>query len=100
MCKNVFEKVVDIVCSIAEISPEIIKPEMSLDSPEIGLSSLDIVEVLVELEGFFNIQFDSSMMDIKLIENIVSTIETKIRQSDEKQELIDNVCNDLFGEGE
>lgn len=100
MCKNIFEKVVEVICRTVEISPEIVRPEMSLDSPEIGLSSLDIVEVLVELESIYNIQFDSDMTDIKLISNIASIIEAKMRQSDEKQKLIDGICNDLFGAGE
>ena len=100
MCKNISKKVVEVICDIAEISTEAVTLEMSLDSPEIGLSSIDIVEVLVELESIYNIQFDSDMSDVKLIKKLISTIETKVRQSNEKQELIDEVCAVLFGEGE
>lgn len=98
MCKKVFEKVVEVICKIAEIPPETIDPEMSLDSPEIGLSSLDIIEVFIELESIYNIQFDNNVIDIKLIKNIASIIETKTQQLYERQELIDEVCNNLFGE--
>lgn len=100
MCKNISKKVVEVICDIAEISTEAVTLEMSLDSPEIGLSSIDIVEVLVELESIYNIQCDSDMSDVKLIKKLISTIETKVRQSNEKQELIDEVCAVLFGEGE
>ena len=100
MNNSILKKVIEVICKIAKISPEVVTFEMSLDSPEIGLSSLDIVEVLVELESVYNIQFDSDVTDIKLIKNIVSIIETKRWQSDEKQKLIDDICNDLFGEAE
>lgn len=100
MYKDISKKVIEVICDIAEISTEAVTLDKSLDSPEIGLSSLDIVEVLVELERIYNIQFNSDMSDIKLIKNLVSDIETKIRQSDEKQELIDAVCDALFVEEE
>ena len=100
MDDNILKKVTEVICEIAKLSPDVIMLEMSLDSPEIGLSSLDIVEVLVELESIYNIQFDGALNDIKMIKNIVSIIETKRSQLDKKQKLIDDICNDLFREAD
>lgn len=43
MKNDIIETVIKVICKVADITPEEIKPEMSLDSPEIGLSSIDII---------------------------------------------------------
>ena len=100
MNKDIFDKVVETICKITGLEPQIITEEMLLDSPEIGMSSLDIVEALVELEDFYNIQFLDSPLDIKVIKNIVSIIETQLSQLNKRNEKVFEAFANLFGKDE
>jgi acyl carrier protein len=53
MNNALLQKVVSIIASVKSIAPETIRPDSSLD--ELGMDSLDKINMLFELEGEFNI---------------------------------------------
>ena len=100
MNTDIFDRVVSTIFEITELEPQSIQADMALDSPEIGMSSLDIVTTLVKLEEIYNIQFPDSPLDIKVIRNIVAIIETKLSQLKMRNEKVSDAFKNLFGKDE
>ena len=47
---------------------------------DLGLDSLDLVEVIMDIEEEFDIQFeDDEMLSLKTVADVLSTIESKIK---------------------
>ena len=47
---------------------------------DLGLDSLDLVEVIMDVEEEFDIQFeDDEMMSLKTVADVLATIESKIK---------------------
>lgn len=70
----IFEKVVEIVCSQVDIPKE----KLTLNSnftEDLGLDSLDLFQIITELEDAYKIEFDLSNADsLKTIEDAVNYI--------------------------
>lgn len=100
MNTEITDKVKNIISEITGLDPQTIHADMSLDSPEIGMSSLDIVTTLVRLEEIYNIQFPDSPLEIKVMKNIVYLIETGLSQMKKRNEKVSDAYNNLFGKDE
>ena len=100
MDTNILNSVVDIICKITGLESVSIHADMALDSPEIGMSSLDIVTVLVQLEEKYNIQFPDSKLDMKVINNIVEIIETELLRLKTREEMVSKAFENIFGKDE
>lgn len=67
------EKIIDILRSVYKIRNEVITLETSLD--ELGLDSLERVELVIDLEGEFNVKFtDDDILYMKNVDDLVNTI--------------------------
>ena len=74
MPSPVAEKVISIVAAIKRMPPEQITPEMSLE--QLGIDSLDKINLLFELESAFNIDIpDEIAGSIKTVGDIVGKLE-------------------------
>lgn len=69
------EKLEKIITKISK--NKTITPETSLK--ELGLDSLDLVEVLMEVEEELDIQFEEDeMLNLKTVQDVYNSIESKI----------------------
>lgn len=76
----VFEKVKQVVAKSLNIDEEKITMETNLVS-DLGADSIDAVEIIMELEEEFNLQFDDeSSQNIKLIGDLVRYIEERLNK--------------------
>jgi acyl carrier protein len=67
-------KVVAIVAGVKRVNPESIRPEASFD--ELGIDSLDRINILFELESAFDIQVpDEEARSITSVSDIVQRLE-------------------------
>lgn len=74
MSSAVADKVISIVAAIKRIAPEQIRPESSLE--QLGIDSLDKINLLFELESAFNIDIpDEVAGSIKTVGDIVGKLE-------------------------
>ncbi len=72
-------KVVAIVAGVKRVAPESIRPEASFD--ELGIDSLDRINILFELESAFDIQVpDEEARSIKSVNDIVQRLEAYLQQ--------------------
>jgi len=79
MNNELYQKVVSIIATVKSIAPETIKPEASLE--ELGMDSLDKINMLFELEGEFNIDIpDEEARSIKTVSEIVERLEKQLGQ--------------------
>lgn len=77
---SVEEKVVDIVCEHLAVNKDSVKRETSFID-DIGADSLDIVELVMELEEEFDIQIpDEHAEKIKTVGEAIDYIEAKIKE--------------------
>lgn len=61
-----------------DIDTSTLKPESTL--VDIGLDSLDLVEVMLEIEEFVGQEFSSQeIMDLKTIQDVVNLINSKLK---------------------
>lgn len=61
-----------------DIDTNALKPESTL--VDIGLDSLDLVEVMLEIEEFVGQEFSSQeIMDLKTIQDVVNLINSKLK---------------------
>ncbi len=73
------EKVVAIVAGVKRVSPESVRPDASFD--ELGIDSLDRINILFELESAFDIQVpDEEARSIKSVNDIVQRLEAYLKQ--------------------
>ena len=73
-------KIADIV--IERLSKASKNKEITLDSnlKELGLDSLDVVDLLMEMEEQFEIEFENEeMLSLKLVSDVVDTIVKKTK---------------------
>lgn len=68
----VFEKVAKILAEQKELELETIKPESTLE--ELGLDSLDTVELMMQFEDEFNVALETSEK-LKTVADVVKLIE-------------------------
>lgn len=67
------DKIIDILRSVYKIRNEAITLETTLD--ELGLDSLERVELVIDLEGEFNVKFtDDDILYMKNVDDLVNTI--------------------------
>jgi acyl carrier protein len=73
MTDDLTQKVVKILAAVKRIPAESIRPEATLE--ELGIDSLDKVNILFELEGEFNIDIpDEEARQITSVEGIVERL--------------------------
>ena len=74
MASAVADKVISIVAAIKRVAPETITQETSLE--QLGIDSLDKINLLFELESAFNIDIpDETASSIKTVGDIVGKLE-------------------------
>jgi acyl carrier protein len=73
-----------------------IKEDSELDSSIIGMSSLNIVELLVKMEEIYKIQIPDSSLNIKKVGNMVSIIEEQRNRLKKRDDFVTETVNKLF----
>lgn len=71
----VFDKIKKVVCEQLGVSEEEVKLETTFE--ELGADSLDLFQVVIELEEEFNIQLEDAE-NMKSIQDAVSYVESQI----------------------
>lgn len=66
-------KIIEIIANISDVDADDISPDDELQM--IGINSLEIVELLVQLEERFDILFDISELDIETLTDVRSVID-------------------------
>lgn len=75
----IFEKLKDMIVDQLGVDADKIKPESDIIK-DIGADSLDIVEMLMNVENEWNIVIDDSeVADMKTVGDVVGFIEAKIK---------------------
>ena len=76
-------KIVAIVASTTRRAPEALRLDAALD--ELGIDSLDRINILFELENAFNIDIpDEEARSIQTIKDIVERMESHLHQAESK----------------
>lgn len=74
MDSSTFDKLVEILADIMEIDPTEVNEETTFD--EIAADSLDLLEVVTEIEDVFGIEVDTdSIEDFQTIGDVVAAID-------------------------
>lgn len=73
----IFEEIRDVICEKLEVEKE----EVSIDTTfeELGADSLDLFEVVIELEEKYNIELEDAEK-IKTVQDAVKYVEEKINK--------------------
>lgn len=71
----VFEKIREVVCEQLGVNEEEVKLETTFE--ELGADSLDLFQVVIELEEAFNIQLEEAE-NLKSIKDAVTYVESKL----------------------
>ncbi len=71
-----YEKLVAIASKQLDIDPEEITPDSTFES--LGIDSLDIVEMIMDLEGELGVELDLEDQKINSFKELADFIETKI----------------------
>ena len=76
--KIIFEEIRDVICEKLEVE----KDEVSIDTTfeELGADSLDLFEVVIELEEKYNIELEDAEK-IKTVQDAVKYVEEKINEN-------------------
>jgi len=77
--EKIKEDVIDIICEIGTLNPREIHDHTTLD--QLGLDSLDITEISMEIENLYEINLDEiSIAELKdhTLQSIINIIEEKI----------------------
>lgn len=69
-----FDKVAEILAEYKDMDAADIKPESSFE--ELALDSLDIVEIVMQLEDEFNVSLEMSP-DLKKVSDVVALIDSE-----------------------
>ncbi len=74
----IFEEIRDVICEKLEVEKE----EVSIDTTfeELGADSLDLFEVVIELEEKYNIELEDAEK-IKTVQDAVKYVEEKINEN-------------------
>jgi len=74
---NTIEKVQEIFAKKVKIE----KLNPTIELRELGLDSLDLVELMMDIEEEFKIEFDNDeMVGFKTIQDVVKAIEAKVKK--------------------
>ena len=73
----IFEKIKNVIVSQLGIEESEVKLETSFE--ELGVDSLDLFQIIIELEEEFSIQIEDAE-SIKTVEDAVKYVETKVEQ--------------------
>ncbi len=69
------EQIAEIICNYIDIDPSEVQPEASLRN-DIGMSSLDMINMAVEIEDTFNISLpNSDIINITTVDELIKYIE-------------------------
>lgn len=69
------EQIAEIICNYIDIDPSEVQPEASLRN-DIGMSSLDMINMAVEIEDTFNISLpNSDIINITTVDELIRYIE-------------------------
>lgn len=80
MHQEILEKVIAIVADKNDMAPETITAE-SRFREDLGIDSLDQVEMVMELEDKFNVKFsDEEMEGISTVQDAVKLVEKKLQK--------------------
>ncbi len=83
MDQELAKKVIGIVAAVKQVSPESIRPESTFT--ELGIDSLDRINILFELENEFNIDVpDEEARSITSVQGIVERLSTYLQARETK----------------
>ncbi|WP_152392706.1 acyl carrier protein [Paenibacillus guangzhouensis] len=88
-----YEKIVDILCSIKEDQPELrqsLSPEMNLNN-DIGLDSLQMIQFMLKVEEQLNVVIDYDQFDYEHLQSIHTFIAFLNRCQPQEQPLYEDV---------
>ncbi|NLK95807.1 MAG: acyl carrier protein [Clostridiales bacterium] len=68
----IFEEIREVICEQLEVAPEDVKLETTFE--ELGADSLDLFQVVIEIEEKFGIQLDDAE-NIKTVKDAVDYVE-------------------------
>ena len=72
------EQIKEILATSVNVNPDKVTYEATLDS-DLGIDSLDSVELVLEVETRYNIQIsDEEILGINTVKDLIEIIETKI----------------------
>ncbi len=77
---SLFEEIQGIICEQLKVSPEGVRPETSF-LEDLGADSLDTIQLVMELEGKFNLEIpDADTEDMDTVDDVVKYIEKKLNK--------------------
>ncbi len=83
MHEELAQKIIGIIAAVKQVSPASIRPEATFE--ELGIDSLDRINILFELENEFNIDVpDDEVRSIKSVQGIVDRLSAYL-QTRERQ---------------
>ena len=72
---EMLEQLAEIICNYIDIDPDEVKSGVSLRS-DLGMSSLDMINMTVEIEDTFNISLpNSEIINISTVDELIKYIE-------------------------
>ena len=74
--KNMYEKLVSYAVKQLELNPEDITPESTFES--LGIDSLDIVEMIMDLESELGVELDMEDQKITTFQELADFIDSKL----------------------
>ena len=84
MDQEIAKKVIAIVATVKQVSPESIRPESTLN--ELGIDSLDRINILFELENEFDIDVpDEEARSITSVQGIIDRLSTYLQARASKE---------------
>jgi len=72
----IFEEIRDVICEQLEVTPEEVLLETTFE--ELGADSLDLFQVVIEIEEKYEIQLDEAEK-IKSVKDAVDFVEAKLK---------------------
>lgn len=72
----IFEEIREVICEQLEVTPEEVLLETTFE--ELGADSLDLFQVVIEIEEKYNIQLDEAEK-IKSVKDAVDFVEAKVK---------------------
>lgn len=78
MDQELAQKIIGIVAAVKQVSPDSIRPESTFE--QLGIDSLDRINILFELENEFNIDVpDDEARSITSVQGIVERLSTHLQ---------------------
>lgn len=74
--------------------------QINTEAIALGISSLQLVEIVVEVEDKFNVRLDEEdIVKFTQVKDLVSAIQIQVEQNEKKEVEIEKIYNELFVEG-